>query len=206
MRFFCLALALFSLAVTAVQAQSDSIVSALSSDQIATLKQGQMVVTSETVPGGPWPRLKVYTLVNASVPVIRGVFMDYGNAQNYIPNLVSAKVVANPSPNIFDVCYTSHMPVIGDSVSTVHNVYSTKGTTLTVDWNLISSQAASVSTGQLKVEPYGNVSIMRYTNYVVPKSSLAFLAKGVAMNEVKATVAAIKNQAEKVAAQSGASK
>ncbi len=203
MRLFSLSFALLAIALSTTRAQDDSLLKNLSSDQVATLKQGQMVVASENVPGGPWPRLKVYTLVNASVPVIKSVFLDYANAQNYIPNLVSAKVVDRPSANVVDVAYTSHMPIVGNSTSTVRNTYVTKGNALTVDWNLLSSTVADVSTGQLKVEPFGSGSLMRYTNYVVPKSSLAFLAKGVAMNEVKATVAAIKKQAEKVAAQGG---
>ena len=203
MRFFPLSLLLVSLATAAVRANNDPLMKNLSQSQVASVEQGQMVVASVNIPGGPWPQLKVYTVVNAPVAVIKSVFLDYANAQDYIPNLVSAKVVDRPSSNVVDVCYTSHMPLIGNSSSTVRNVYTTKGNSLTVDWHLLSSPVASVSTGQLKVEPFGSGSIMRYTNYVVPKSSLAFLARGVALNEVKATVAAIKKQAEKVASQGG---
>jgi hypothetical protein len=128
---------------------------------------------------------------------VEAVFRDYKGASSYIPNLVSAEVLSQPSPNIYEVKYTSSMPLVGQSSNTVRNVYSYDGDALVVKWNLLESGLADESTGELRVEPYETGSVIRYTNYVKPKSSLAVLAKSAALSEVKQTVVAIKNEAEK---------
>jgi hypothetical protein len=190
----CAALAVASIG----SAMADpSLLADLSSDQVQTLKSGKLVVNSIKVPGGPWPRLQVYTLVNAPVSSVEAVFRDYKGASSYIPNLVSAEVLSQPTPNIYEVKYTSSMPLVGQSSNTVRNVYSYDGDALVVKWNLLESGLADESTGELRVEPYETGSVIRYTNYVKPKSSLAVLAKSAALSEVKQTVVAIKNEAEK---------
>lgn len=174
-----------------------SILTDLDADQLQSLKSGKLVVKSIKVPGGPWPRLKVYTIVNAPVSAVEAVFRDYKGAASYIPNLVSADVLSHPSPDIYEVKYTSSMPLVGKSSNTVRNVYSYDGDALVVKWSLLESALADVSTGELRVEPLESGSVLRYTNYVKPKSSLAVLAKSAALSEVKQTVTAIKNEAER---------
>lgn len=185
------------IAMTGSAMAAPSLLADLSADQMQTLKSGKLVVNSIKVPGGPWPRLQVYTLVNAPVSSVEAVFRDYKGASSYIPNLVSADVLSQPSPNIYEVKYTSSMPLVGQSSNTVRNVYSYNGDALVVKWSLLESSLADESTGELRVEPHETGSVLRYTNYVKPKSSLAVLAKSAALSEVKQTVTAIKNEAEK---------
>jgi hypothetical protein len=175
-----------------------SLLTDLDATQLADLRAGKQVVISTPVPGGPWPKLQVYTTVNAPVSAVESVFRDYKGASSYIPNLVSADVLEQPNPNTYIVKYTSSMPIVGKTSNTVKNVYSYDGSALVVSWNLIDSALAEISTGELRVEPDGkNTSVLRYTNYVKPKSSLAVLAKSAALSEVKQTVAAIKAEAER---------
>ena len=188
-----------SLAVSAAPVAAD-ILDDLDAAQTAELEKGQLVVRSEDVQGGPWPRLMVYTLVDAPVSAVEAVFRDYKGASSYIPDLISAEVLEHPSKNVYRVRYTQSMPLMGNSVSTVVNRYSHEGKALVVKWNLIEANYADESKGELRVEPYGqggNTSVLRYTNYVKPKSSLAILAKGTALAEVKKTVLAIKAESEK---------
>jgi len=190
-------LTLLASLLLAFPAFAASVLDDLSADQLSSLNSGTMVVRSVDVPGGPWPRLIVYTKVAAPVSAVEGVFRDYAGASSYIPNLVSADVLAHPSPDIYDVKYTSKMPLVGQTSNTVRNTYSYDGSALVVSWNLLESGMADVSTGELRVEPDGTGSIIRYTNYVKPKSSLAVIAKSAALSEVKKTVAAIKAESER---------
>lgn len=180
-----------------------SLLADLDADQLKSLKSGNLVVKSLKVPGGPWPRLQVYTLVEAPVSAVEQVFRDYKGAASYIPNLVSADVLSQPSPDIYVVKYTSSMPLVGKTSNTVRNVYSYDDQALVVKWNLVESGLADESTGELRVEPMGTGAVLRYTNYVKPKSSLAVLAKSAALSEVKQTVTAIKAEAERRAKKSG---
>jgi hypothetical protein len=172
--------------------------SALSPDQLSQLKAGQMVVIPKDIPGGVWPQLTVYTLVAAPVATIGAVFRDYAHAQDFQPSIVSAKVVAQPAPNVYDVEYTQKMPIFGTTNFTVENTFSNDGSALTVTWKLLKSSMADVSDGSLRVEPYAGGSIMRYINYVKPKLGfLAGAAKSAALDSVKQTVAELKAEAEK---------
>jgi hypothetical protein len=171
----------------------------LSPDQLKQLKAGELVVESKDIPGGVWPQLTVYTLVNAPVAVIDALFRDYAHAQDYQPSIISAKVVAKPAPNVFNVEYTQKLPLFGTTNFTVQNTFSNgKDGGLTVTWKLLQSSMADVSDGSLRVEPYGAGSIMRYVNYVKPKLGfLAGAAKSSAQDSVKSTVTDLKNEAEK---------
>jgi hypothetical protein len=195
---FRTALAGIGIATLLVGSAVADIVGSLSPEQLAKLKAGQMVVESQDVPGGVWPKLTVYTLVNAPVSTISSVFRDYAHAQDFQPSIVSAKVVSQPSPNACSVEYTQKLPIFGTTNFTVQNTFSNSDGGLTVTWKLLKSSMADVSDGSLRVEPDGTGSIMRYINYVKPKLGfLAGAAKNSALESVKSTVSDLKKEAEK---------
>lgn len=196
MKWFPLVMCLLAMSLSGT-AFGQKMLEALTPDQLAQLNRGELVVSSRDVPDGIWPELTVYTRVNAPVQAVGDVFLDYDNAQKYIPNLVSAKVIAQPEPNVRDVEYTSKMPLLGNSTYSVRNWYEKKPDGISVRWKLIQSPMAEISDGSLRVEPMNGGCVMRYTNYVKPKSSIAIVAKGAAQSEVKKTVEAIKAEAER---------
>lgn len=189
-------LLLIPLAAATVFARAD-IAGGLTAVQAAQLKSGQMVVESKDIPGGVWPQITIYTVVNAPVATISAVFRDYAHAQDFQQSIVSAKVVSQPSPNVYDVEYTQKMPIFGTTTFTVRNTFTESGGGLTVQWTLLKSAMADISDGSLRVEPYGAGSVMRYTNYVKPKFALAGMARGAALESVKTTVTELKAEAEK---------
>lgn len=178
-------------------ASAQKMLDVLTPEQMQQLNKGELVVTSRDVSGGIWPELTVYTRVKAPVSAVGDVFLDYENAQKYIPNLVSAKVISEPEKNVRDIEYTSRMPLLGNSTYSVRNWYETSDSGITVKWKLLQSQQADISDGSLRVEPSEGGCVMRYTNYVKPKSAIAIVAKGAAQSEVRKTVTAIKTEAER---------
>jgi hypothetical protein len=189
-------LLLVSLVLSAALARAD-LAGDLSPSQLAQVKAGQMVVLTKDIPGGVWPQITIYTTVNAPVSTISAVFRDYAHAQDFQPSIVSAKVIAQPSPNVYDVAYVQKMPLFGTTSFTVRNTFTESKDGTTVDWKLLKSSMADISDGSLRVEPFGTGSIMRYTNYVKPKFALAGMAKGAALDSVKTTVSELKAEAEK---------
>lgn len=175
----------------------------LTQSQQSELAAGKLVVNSEEIEGAPWPRLKVYAKVDAPVESVEEVFRDYKGAATYIPGLKSAEVLSQPHKNIYEVRYTSSLPLAGETRSTVRNTYTREGKALVVKWELIEADMAEESTGELRVEPNGKGSILRYTNFVRPKSSLAVVAKFAALGEVKKTVAALRSESERRANSEG---
>jgi hypothetical protein len=194
MKWISCLLATFMLPVSGLRAD---VLSDLDAGQRKELDAGGLVVRSKDVPGGPWPELMVYTRVDAPVSAVESVFRDYQGAASYIPNLESAEVLEHPSKNLYVVRYTSKAPLVGKIVSTVKNTYSYPDGGLSVKWDLIEATQADESRGELRVQPDAKGCILRYTNYVKPKSSLAGMVKFAALSEVKKTVSALKAESEK---------
>ncbi len=184
-------------AAASLQSATASLVSDLSADQKSQLEAGEMLVSQTKVDGGAWPKVTVTTLVKAPVATLTALFRDYESAPSYQPNVVSAKVVKTESANVVDVRYVSKLPVVGENTNTVRNTYSTPGDSSVVKWTLLDSTSANVSDGSMTVEPFDGGSVLRYENYVEPKSKLAILARSAAVGEAKKTVSQIKDEAEK---------
>jgi len=170
------------------------------SQAVDELAAGQVVVKSKNVAGAPWPQLSLYQVVDAPPAVLKALFNDYASAPSYTPNLISAKVLTTNADGSKDVLYTTKVPILGKISYTVRNTYITTGNSYEVDWTLLQSPLAKSSDGSLRIEPYGkNQTLLSYTNLCVPITSLPGM-KDAALGEAKATVRAIKTEAEKRAA------
>lgn len=162
------------------------------------LAQGQVVVKSKTIPGAPWPQLSLYQVVDAPPEVLSSLFLDYAAAPSYTPGMIAAKVVATNPDGSKDVQYTVKVPVLQKISYTVRNTYTRKGKSFDVSWTLLQSPLAKSVDGSLRIEPYGDgQTLLCYTNLVVPITNLVSGLKNQALNEAKATVRAIKAEAEK---------
>jgi hypothetical protein len=162
------------------------------------LAGGQIVVKSENVPGAPWPRLKLYEVVNAPPQIVAELFSDYSAAPSYTPGMLSAKVIATNPDGSKDVQYRVEGPVLQSISYTVRNAYIRKGNSYEVKWTLLHSPLAKSSNGSLRIEPYGRgKTLMRYANLTLPLTNLVAGLKNQALNEAKATVRAIALEAER---------
>ncbi|HEY5953543.1 MAG TPA: hypothetical protein VIT18_04210 [Terrimicrobiaceae bacterium] len=186
------------LAISELRADLLSEVPKNSRDELA---DGQLVVTSENVSGVPWPRLKLYQVVDAPPKVVVDLFTDYAAAPEYIPGMLGAKVIATNPDGTKDVQYRVKVPVLQSISYTVRNAYIRKGNAYEVKWKLLRSPLAKSSDGSLRVEPYGKgKTLMCYTNLCVPITNLVAGLKDQALNEAKATVLAIAAEAKRRAA------
>jgi len=162
------------------------------------LAAGQVVVKSKNVQGAPWPQLSLYQVVDAPPDVLKDLFLDYDAAPSYTPGMLAAKVVATNPDGSKDVQYTVKVPVLQKISYTVRNTYTQKGKSFSVAWTLLQSPLAKSVDGSLRIEPYGtNQTLLCYTNLVVPITNLVAGLKNQALTEAKATVRAIKAEAEK---------
>ncbi len=162
------------------------------------LAQGQLVIVSENLDGVPWPRLKLYQVVDAPPKVVADLFSDYSAAPDYIPGMLAAKVIATNPDGTKDVQYKVKVPVLQSITYSVRNAYIQKGNSYEVKWTLLRSPLAKSSDGSLRIEPYGKGrTLMCYTNLVVPVTNLVAGLKNQALNEAKSTVRAIAAEAER---------
>lgn len=190
--------AIVTLTATTLRAGLLDEVPASSRDELAA---GQVVVKSKNVQGAPWPQLSLYQVIDAPPDVVRSLLLDYNAAPSYTPGMLGAKVVANNPDGTRDVQYTVKVPVLQKISYTVRNTYTQKGKNFGVSWTLLQSPLAKSVDGSLRIEPYGDdQTLMCYTNLVVPITNLVAGLKNQALTEAKATVLAIKTEAEKRAA------
>jgi hypothetical protein len=162
------------------------------------LKSGEVVVKSKTVPRAPWPQLSLYQIVEAPPAVMKALFLDYPSAPSYTPGMLGARVVAENSDGTKDVQYTVKVPVLQKISYTVRNTYAGKGGKFQVNWTLLQSPLAREVEGSLRIEPYSEgKTLLSYTNLVVPITNLVTGLKKQALNEAKATIAAIKAEGER---------
>jgi hypothetical protein len=165
------------------------------------LAAGQTVVKGEDVQGAPWPRLKLYRVVDAPPQVLVELLSDYSAAPSYTPGMLSAKVIANNPDGTKDVEYRVKVPVLQSISYSVRNTYIRKGNSYEVKWTLLRSPLAKSSDGSIRIEPYGKgKTLMRYTNLTIPLTNLVAGLKNQALNEARATVLAIATEAERRAA------
>ena len=63
---------------------ADSILSELTPAQKVQVQDGSQVVITEDIQGKPWPRIKVYRLINATPEQVTAVFFDYESAKSFV--------------------------------------------------------------------------------------------------------------------------
>ncbi len=100
---------------------ADSIFSELTSTQKGEVETGSQVVVTENIEGKPWPRIKVYRLVNASPEQVAAVFFDYENAKSFVPNVIKSEISNRLSACTMDVDYGLDVPIFPDEFYTVRN-------------------------------------------------------------------------------------
>jgi hypothetical protein len=182
---------------------------ALSSQQQGELTLGNPVVIEEAIAGNPWPRYTVYQVVKSSSAEAAAVFWDCELDPKYVPNCLSVRSVAHPSPWIFEGEYTLKMPLMMPNeiynsrnelkAQEVPEVYE-------ISWNVQKARYIKASMGNIRIEPLGldectaarkgDQALIRYTNLVVPGSSIAGLLQPMACSEVVESVKALANQIE----------
>ncbi len=174
-----------------------SIVRELSAEDQARLKAGETVMITVDKPGATWPEVRIYRRVQATPEGVTKLFLDYENADSFIHNLKSAVVENEPDGNTKDVRYTVRLPVLFTISYLVRNRYEKTRNGYTVHWNLLESLFASSAVGQLRVESYGDTSVICYANHVEPATRLVAGLRGHALREASQTVEAIATEAER---------
>lgn len=177
---------------------ADSLLSELSSAQKCQVEEGSQVVITENIDGKPWPRVKVYRLVDASPEQVTAVFFDYESASSFVPNVIKSEISNKVSSCTMDVDYGLDVPILPDEFYTVRNsLRSVGGNSYCIDWKLLRSVLTKDSVGSIRVEPWEGKAAICYQNLVTPASNIAALLRGRAIEQMKETTKALAAKVEK---------
>jgi len=169
----------------------------LDAPQQEEVKKGEMVVLTENIDGKPWPRVKVYGLVNATPEEVSAIFFDYDKAKLFIPNLLKSQVCNKVSPCTMDIDYGLDIPILPDEYYTMRNTLKVDGSQYSFSWKLLRALQTKDSVGGFRIEPFEGKAVYCYQNLVTPGSGMAVLLRGKAISQLKETVEAIIQHVEK---------
>jgi hypothetical protein len=184
--------------ISAPHLSANSILAELTSAQKCEVETGSQVVITEDVEGKPWPRVKVYRLIDASPEQVAAVFFDYEGAKSFVPNLIKSEISNKLSACTMDVDYGLDVPIFPDEFYTVRNSLKLiDENSYCVDWKLLRSVLTKDSVGNFRVEPWEDRAVICYQNLVTPASNIAVLLRGKAIEQMKETTKALAAQIEK---------
>ncbi|HEY5770642.1 MAG TPA: hypothetical protein VIS71_12425 [Terrimicrobium sp.] len=176
---------------------ADSLLSELNSAQKTQVEDGSQVVVTENIDGKPWPRIKVYRLVDASPEQVAAVFFDYESAKSFIPNVIKSEISNRLSPCTIEVDYGLDVPIFPDEFYTVrNNLRLVDENSYCIDWKLLRSVLTKDSVGNIRVEAWEGKAVICYQNLVTPGSNIAVLLRGRAIEQMKETTKALANKVE----------
>ena len=174
--------------------------SGLSPTQQARLTAGKPVMIEEVIPGNPWPRYTIYHLVQGTPKQVASVFWDSELDPQYVPNCTSVRILSRPQPHVQEAQYTLKMPFfLEDELYVSRNELHTPSPGVyELSWNVIKTRYTKGSTGDLRVEPFGDgtKTLLRYRNAVEPASRFARLLRSKAGAQVVDSVVALVRQVE----------
>ena len=170
----------------------------LTPSQQSDLKKGAQLVVIEEIAGKPWPKVKIYRVVNASPEEVVAVFADYSGAKSFVPKLLKSEISKQISACVAEVDYGVDVPILPDEFYTARNTIEfLPPDRYRVNWKLVRAVQTKDSEGSLTVEPYEGKALIGYHNLVTPGSSMARLLRCKAIEQMRETVEAIGCQVEK---------
>jgi len=192
-------LALLFYGLTAWASSESGLWSKLNGSQQQQLCSGIPVMIEEDIPNNPWPRFTVYHLTKASPSQVAAVFWDCERDPDYVPNCLSVRLLSCPQPWIHDGEYTLKMPFfLPDEVYVSRNeVKLISPEVYEISWKVLRSRYIKGCSGNLRLEPHGESTILCYSNLVMPGSRIATLLRTRAGNQVLGTVSSLVQQTEK---------
>ena len=150
------------------------------------LSEGKIVEFEENVDGSVWPRFIIYQLVKAPPASVAAVFWNCEKDPEYIPNCISVKVLNSPEPSVINAEYTLSMPFfLPDEVYVSRNqLKKISNHDYDIVWCVTQSRYSKSSIGSLRVEEHDGMSLIRYTNLVIPTSRFAGMLRASAGKQV----------------------
>ena len=171
----------------------------LTPSQLAQLSDGKPLVLTRDIPGEPWPEMTIWQLLRCSPEEIAGVFWDSELDPSYLPGCLEAQIVSRPTPSVQKAHFRLNMPLfLPDEVYTsdIELIPQPLGS-YKITWKVLESVYAKSCNGEILIQPHEGMTLVRYRNFMVPRSKMAKLLKGPGMARVADSFQALVAQTAK---------
>ncbi|MFP5387521.1 MAG: SRPBCC family protein [Bacteriovoracia bacterium] len=167
----------------------------LSPKDLSQLKAGKLIRKVEKLDGEIWPKVTVMAVIPHTPKDNMEVFDDFEAQKEYIPDMVSAKVLNKVEENAYDVAFEMKMPwPISNTKYVTRNIIKKDGENYRIDWHLIKSNQMKDTKGSVIFEALDeNQTLLTYVNHITPDSELASMFKSRVPEDVEKTVKVIIN-------------
>lgn len=169
----------------------------LSKSILDKISKDGIFVDSKEISGAPWPEYTVVLPLNISAKDAVAIFSQYEEQKEYVPGVISAKIVAEVAPTDHHVAFEMYMPW------PLSNTHYTTGNKLlrlghegyAVQWYFVNSDSTNDNRGQASFIPANNnkSSFLYYQSFIYPKSSFASIVKAKVKGDLVKTLTSIQN-------------
>ena len=165
----------------------------LSTAELTKLKSGKLIRKVENLEGEIWPKVTVKAVIPHSPKDNIEVFDDFEAQKEYIPDIISAKILKKVNENAYDVAFEMKMPwPISNTKYVTRNTIHKDGDNYRIDWHLIQSNQMKDTKGSVIFEALNeNETLLTYVNHITPDSDLASMFKSRVPEDVEKTVKVI---------------
>ena len=171
----------------------------LTDDDVRRLDRGETIVQRRTAEGFPWPEIVTYRRSAATPAAVMAVWVDFAAQSSWVPELVTSRVVARESTNVFRVFYEYEVTGPNEKYTVLTTVVRERDG-WQARWRLVSARYARRLRGSLRVVPRGEGSLVIYTTAVDPGMlGIAFGTPETVATKLAATTEALARRAEHLA-------
>ncbi|WP_372655043.1 hypothetical protein [Halobacteriovorax sp.] len=169
-------------------------------EDIPALESGKQILYKENVESGPWPKIHIYQLIDATPLESLAIFLALDHQKNYLPNVIASTPIEHKTPTEVYTKYemelpwplsNSHYTHASDFKRVSESEYSAK-------WWMITSESAEAVTGSAEFKLYNGKTLMAYHSLVKPKSMLASLVKGTMIEDTLTSIEAVRVETQRV--------
>lgn len=163
------------------------------------VERGEVVETSRPVPEFPWPEFTVTRRVASSPLALMAVYADFDRQADYMPGMVTSRIVRRLAPNAFEVFYEYEVAGPNERY-TVEVVVERDGPGLRARWRMLSARYARRLAGEMAVRALGSDAVVVYTTRVDPGTlGVAFGTPDGVARRLRATLDALGARVEQLA-------
>lgn len=158
----------------------------LTAAQAAHLASGKPLVLEKEMPGEPWPEITIWQMVKYTPEELAGVFWDSELDAAYLPGCLSARILSRPDPSSQKAEFKLRMPFFLPDEVYVSDIKLIPGPpgTYRISWKVLESVYAKSCRGEILIQPHAGMTLIRYSNFMVPRSRIAVLLRGVGRERV----------------------
>ena len=179
---------------------SESIMNELSEKEVVSLKSGGLVLKNYKVEKSSWNKLVYYKYIKSNSFDAMAIFSDFERHKSFVPDMLKSELQKVVNRRVLNISFELKMPwPVPNAVYTVRNEISQiKERDYKVSWTQVESNSSKRMFGSCRFEYLGpRKTLLRYENFVQPKSIFAGWFKSKVKSDTTLGVHAIINHLER---------